>query len=48
MVMFLVVPGKETLAETAGIFDGSEALGKMGRYLRVLKWDSEKGLSSLV
>jgi hypothetical protein len=48
VAVFGVVPGKEPLAERAGILDRAEPGREAGRYLRVLKWASEYGLSLLV
>lgn len=37
MVMLLVVPGKERLAETTGFFDTAKALGELGTILEGLE-----------
>ena len=42
-----VVPGKELLAEVAGVLPATELGGKSGRNLRVLNWASEYGMSLL-
>ena len=46
VVVLVVVPLEERLAEAASVFDGAEAVRETGRYLKVLNWLSENGLSS--
>jgi hypothetical protein len=36
VVVLEVVPGEEALAEAAGVLDGTEVVGKAGRYFMVL------------
>ena len=45
MPVLAVVPVEEGAAVSAAVLRGSEALGKSGRYLSVLNWASENGLS---
>ena len=48
VAVFVVVPGEEDLAMATGVLDSAAAVLKSGRYFRVWKCDSLKGLSSLV
>jgi hypothetical protein len=45
VVVLVVVPGEEDMAEGPSVLEGPEEVGKLGRYFIVLNWDSEKGLS---
>jgi len=46
VMVFVVIPREKALAKGTRIFDGPESVGELGRYLRVLNWLSEYGLSS--
>jgi hypothetical protein len=46
VAVLVVVPRKEDVAENAGVFDGTEAVGDSGRYFSVRNWLSECGSSS--
>jgi len=43
--MIAVVPGKEDPAEIERVLEAAEAIREGGRYLSVLNWLSEYGLS---
>lgn len=47
VAVLAVVPGKEVGAESPGVLIEPNRSGKPGRYLSVLNWASEYGLSSL-
>jgi hypothetical protein len=46
VVVLVVVPLEEGLAEATSVFDGPEAVREAGRYFKVRNWLSEYGLSS--